>query len=498
VRHSVLNAEAFTAILFLLIFFLRLRPAVRSLPELAISDRWFALGLACISLLAFVPALGMPLLHDSYGHVYFANHSSLPSVLRVFTAHPQHGDFFFRPLGNLSFWMDAKWAGVSPFRWHSWSVLLHVLNTLLVFVLFRQLSLPKLGAFVGALFFALHGSRPEAVAWVAARFDLLAAFFALLTLLCCLCYLERGNRMWLGAVIAFTTAALLSKESAYSLPFFALTILFFRGKSSRALELVAILLLNCGAVFAYRAWVLRGIGGYGAESGSPAILHFSLIRTLNALFFRQWALLFFPVNWSVRPGPILWVGFSLFVAALLITLVWGRGSRLRLALALAMIFGASLPVQHMLLIGSDASGVRVLYLPVLGLALFWALIVTGLPDKRLQLAVGGLPLLFQLAVLEHNLQIWKAAARLSQQACSFVANELAEESSPVTVTNLPATWNGVYFLKNSFEACVLLNSNGKLHQPPAIPSTPTGVGRVYRWSDAANRIVPVQADARRP
>jgi hypothetical protein len=498
VRHSVLNAEAFTAISFLLILFARPRPALPPSSDLPVSDRFLALLLASITLLAFIPALGMPLLHDSYGHVYTASYESFASVLQTFTAHPQYGDFFFRPLGYLSFWIDAKWAGVSPFRWHLWSVLLHVLNSLLALVLARQLGLGKLNALIGSLFFALHGSRPEAVAWVASRFDLLAAFFALLTLLCVLRYVSTGSRLWFGLVVALTTAALLSKESAYCLPLLVLVIVLLRGERVRSIPLLATLVLNCAAVFAYRAWVLGGIGGYGAESGSPAILRFSLLRTLNALFFRQWALLFFPVNWSVPPGPALWLGLTAFLAVLLLILVRGQGTRSRLALALALALAAALPVQHLLLIGSDASGARVLYLPVLGLALFWALVVEALPNRRWQYAVGAALLLFQFAALEHNLEIWKTAARLSQQSCSFLADQLARDGSPVAVTDLPATWHGVYFLKNSFEACVLLNSNGKLNGLPTIASTPTGAGRVYHWSESANGLTPLSANETGP
>jgi hypothetical protein len=292
-------------------------------------------------------------------------------------------------------------------------------------------------------------------------------------------------------VAALTTAALLSKESAYCLPLLVLVIVLLREKCARVIPLLAILLLNCAAVFAYRTWILGGIGGYGAETGSPAILHFSPLRTLNALFFREWALLFFPVNWSVPPGPALWLGLAAFLAVLLLILVLGQGSRSHLALALALTLAAALPVQHLLLIGSDASGTRVLYLPVLGLALFWALLVGALPARRWQYAIGAVLLLFQFAALEHNLQIWKTAASLSQQSCSFLADQLARDSSPVAVAGLPATWHGVYFLKNSLEACVLLNSNGKLTGLPTIASTPTGIRRVYHWSESANALTPL-------
>jgi hypothetical protein len=489
VRHSVLNAEAFTAILFLLASLIRIRPVLGIPAEVGVSDRLLGVLIAAVTLIAFIPALAMPLLHDSYGHIYTASRESFVAVLQTFAAHPQHGDFFFRPLGYLAFWLDWKWAGFSPFRWHAWSVLIHVVNCLLVFTLARQLGLGKLAAFFGALLFALHGSRPEAVAWVAAHFDLLAALFTLSALLCSVRYLASGNRSWFWPIFPLTTAALLSKESAYCLPLLVLLVALSGTSKSKALPLLGAVLLNCAGIFAYRAWVLRTIGGYGAESGSPAILHFSLIRSLNALFFRQWALLFFPVNWSVRPGSAVWLALAALSVALILTLVLIQGSRLRLMGALAITLAASLPVEHLLLIGSDLNGARVLYLPVLGLALFWAQIVSCMPERRWQFAIGALLLTSQLPVLEHNLQIWNTAARLSQQTCRDLAGELARDHSPIAVTDLPVTWHGVYFLSNSFQACVLLNSNGKLTELPDISSTPTGENHVYNWDGSRSELV---------
>lgn len=435
---------------------------------------------------AFWRVLSMPLLHDSYGHVYTAGHESLPQVLRMFTSHPEHGDFFFRPLGYLSFWIDAHWAGASPLRWHAWSVFLHLLNTALVYVLARRVSFQKFASLSAALFFGLHGSRPEAVAWVAARFDLLAAFFSLLALYCATRYFE--HRIWPALLTVFTAAALLNKESAYCLPLLVPGVLLLRSRERRISIPSALVLLTCAATFLYRTWIVRGIGGYGAEAGSPAILHFSLIRSLNALFFREWALLFFPVNWSESPGAGLALGVVAGVAALVFAIVAARGSRFRYSITLALIVGAALPVEHLLLIGSDLSGARVLYLPVLGLALFWAAVIEGIRVSWARAAVLGLLLWFQIAALEHNLAIWGTVARTSQRTCAFLAHEIEQSGSPIAVVDPPATLDGVYFLKNSLPACVLLNSGGALQQLPEITGDEQAAKRVFRWNSGSEAL----------
>ncbi len=487
-RHSVLNAEAFTGVLFLLLFLLfRTRSEPPGRLEIEVREQFLYLGLSAIVVAACAPAFGMPLLHDSYGHVFTASREGFADVLRSFVAHPQSGDFFFRPLGILTFWLDARWAHFCPWRWHAWSVALHLANTLLVFALARRVGLGKLGAFGAALLFGLHGSRPEAVAWVAARFDLMAAFFVLLVLLSAMQYGVSGKRKWLAGVTLFCVAALLSKESAYCLPLLTPLVMALRQPSfsrQRFAAVFATVALTTLLVFGYRSYVLHGIGGYGAERGAPAILQFSLLRTVNALFFRQWALLFFPVDWESGRGVILWLALAAAVCGLMIVLATGRGSRRNLLITLGITVAAALPVQHMLLIGSDLSGARVLYLPMLGMALFWGLIFDWLPSRSIQVSVMLVLLFFQMVALEHNLRLWVQAARLAQRGCAYLADDLPQDGSPTAVLDVPVTWRGVYFMKNSLEACIVLNSGGRLKNPPHISANTSDAQHVYRWVES--------------
>jgi hypothetical protein len=486
--HALLNAEGIAALGFILLLFLRLRASSVQTPELPIPNAVISAALALTVGIAFWPNLHSPLLHDSYGLVYLPSRQSLADVGRLFYAHPTSGDFFFRPLSYLAYWFLSKWAHFDPFRWHLGSLIAHIANTLLVYALARQFSFPKFAAFATALLFALHGSRPEAVAWAASRVDLLATFFVLLTLLSIAGLLNTGQRRWYVPIAICTLCALLSKESAYCLPFLACPFLFIRGNRKRAFPVLVLLLVLCGAVFSYRFWVIGGIGGYGAASGHPTILHFSLLRTIDALFFRQWAILFFPINWSEPLGTLLWLALGVMLVLLIVLLFRPRANRRLLLAALAMTIAAALPVEHLLLIGSDLNGARVLYLPVLGWAFFWGILIQGRETVKAQALVVFCLLFFQAAALEHNLAIWREVASLGQQSCRFIAKQLINGNAPIAVQNLPAKWKGVYFLNNSFSACVLLNSGSKLQEPLNIETEPSTVrARMYRWDEATRQ-----------
>ena len=78
---------------------------------------------------------------------------------------------------------DCQLFGLKPWGHHLTSVLLHALNTVLVFLFLRSLT----GAFwrsaLVAALFGLHPLHVESVAWVAERKDVLSTCFGLLSLI---------------------------------------------------------------------------------------------------------------------------------------------------------------------------------------------------------------------------------------------------------------------------------------------------------------------------
>ena len=119
---------------------------------------------------------------------------------------------YFRPLGFLSYALDWRVRHLDAFGFHLTNIALHAANSFLVFRLARRL-LQTPAAIVAGLLFALHPASHEVVYWIAARFDLLATFFALLAL----ALLTRPEQRWRVAGTLAFGLALLAKESAISL-----------------------------------------------------------------------------------------------------------------------------------------------------------------------------------------------------------------------------------------------------------------------------------------
>jgi hypothetical protein len=172
---------------------------------------------------------------------------SIASLQAMFTTYIAH---LYAPLTWLSYAIDYRVWGQDPVGYHLTNLLLHLANTLLVFVLVERVAVaarhphppshaprPRTRpspsslalALIAAALFGLHPLRVESVAWVTERKDVLFVLFYLLALLTYppLAALGRtpdrpgkiGMARWryLLTFLLFTAAA-LSKSAAVTFP----------------------------------------------------------------------------------------------------------------------------------------------------------------------------------------------------------------------------------------------------------------------------------------
>lgn len=135
--------------------------------------------------------------------------AAIDSLREVIVPPAEIPRFYYRPLVFLSYILDAALAGREHASWfHTTSVALHLLNTLLVLLLAgRWLPGDVLGMGGAALLFAVFPTHVESVAWISGRSDLLMTTFLLAAAL-----LHLDGRLWAGG--AALLLALLSKEAA--------------------------------------------------------------------------------------------------------------------------------------------------------------------------------------------------------------------------------------------------------------------------------------------
>ena len=396
-----------------------------------------AFTLAEIGFVAYAWSLPFPFLADDYDHIPHAINAT-PAYLGALFTQPA-ADRFFRPMGFIAYAAEARIADFNRSDWHALAIALHTTISLLVYLFARRRKFPPLLAAAAALLFLLHGSRPEAVTWISAQFDLWAALFFLIALL-------SYESPW--SLLALL-AALLSKESAYVYPLVLLFMLWIdRVPREQWPRLAVPPFVLTAAVFVYRWRLVGGIGGYrNIGSDQPYIFTFDFFRTTKSLTMRLAAALDFPINWS---HALEWWLIAALLAALVagVALAAGSVDRRKLTFALGFVLLAALPVHEFLGIGPDLEKSRVLYLPSVGFALLFATALEGV-RPRVAIAAACAILAFHTAALEHNLRIWGSVAHLAERTCQDLAR-----TNPPVLPDIPNTVDGVYFLHTGLRGCV--------------------------------------------
>lgn len=121
---------------------------------------------------------------------------------------------FYRPIIELYFWAATPLFGGSPALFHLASVVLHAANGLWLFEVARQVGRNDRFGVAAALFFVVMPGYVEAVAWVGALAEPIAAFFGCSSLYALLAYRRTLRRAWLALSAAGFLLALLTHESS--------------------------------------------------------------------------------------------------------------------------------------------------------------------------------------------------------------------------------------------------------------------------------------------
>ena len=150
-----------------------------------------------------------------YENQHVLNGLTLENIRWAFTT-PQAGNWL--PLTWLSFMLDCQIFGPNPGPMHLINLLFHIANTLLLFMLLRNVTgslWPS--AFVAAAF-ALHPMHVESVAWITERKDVLSTFLFLLTLAAYFSYVKYRSLFRYFLTILIFICGLLAKPMLVTVP----------------------------------------------------------------------------------------------------------------------------------------------------------------------------------------------------------------------------------------------------------------------------------------
>ena len=222
---------------------------------------------------------------------------------------------FYRPLTSLSYWLDSKIWGLNPAAFHLTNILLHLLNSILLFCLLLRLGFGRPASFSGALLFSVFPVHFENVSWISGRTDLLSFLFASLSLLFLLKFLEKKGFLRLTISSLFYLAALLSKENVILLPLLYLLMLYLKRRLVK--DILFPLLPFC---LGFLTWAVLRFNAFGSSE-----FHYSgrtLPDFLGTMGFYAWKMIFpFDLSVTINASQIFrqaaYQIFGLFLVSLL-------------------------------------------------------------------------------------------------------------------------------------------------------------------------------------
>lgn len=191
------------------------------------------LVLIVFGLLAYANAIAHPFVHDDIVFIQQNPHITQFDLKSIFlsTATPDHQgsliNAYYRPLLEIIYRIEYKLFQLNPYGYHFFNIVVHIINSLLVFACMNIISRRKRNfSFVIAILFLLHPVQTEAVACISGISNLIYALFCLLAFYL---YLKRGeasslaqrSRLYFCSLLTFFMA-LLAKEQAIVMPFLIL------------------------------------------------------------------------------------------------------------------------------------------------------------------------------------------------------------------------------------------------------------------------------------
>ncbi|MCG6893670.1 MAG: tetratricopeptide repeat protein [Desulfobacteraceae bacterium] len=194
--------------------------ATSGIPHLSRTDLWLAVGLALAVCLLYAQTAAFDFVSfDDEAYVYGNRMVRLGLSIRglgwaVTTFHAAN----WHPVTWISHMLDVEMFGLDPGPHHLHNVCLHMLNTVLLFLLFRTTTGNRGAAALVAAVFAIHPLQVETVAWVSQRKALLSTFFGLLSTIAYLRYARSRHRLPYTAAILSYALALMSKPTVVVLP----------------------------------------------------------------------------------------------------------------------------------------------------------------------------------------------------------------------------------------------------------------------------------------
>ncbi|MBF0568997.1 MAG: tetratricopeptide repeat protein [Nitrospirae bacterium] len=326
----------------------------------------------------------------------------------------------WHPLTWLSHMADVELYGLNPRGHHLTSLIIHIINTLLLFFLLNRLTLlPWQSAFVAAVF-AIHPLGVESVAWVSERKNILSTLFWFLGIWAYIGYVQRPRFIKYSAVFLSMAVGLMFKPMLVTFPVTLLLLDYWpfnrfavQGGFPCVTRLIVRAVVEKLPLFALS--LASALVTYEVQLRAYAVQPLSQLPLSKRLatavvsymqYLRKMAL---PYDLAIPyPYPDALPSYEVFLSALLITTVTAAAIRLRHSRPY-VLFGwgfyliTLLPVIRFIQTGREAIADRYTYVPMIGILIVIAIgasdILSGNRFKKYILSAATTVTIISLAAV---------------------------------------------------------------------------------------------------
>jgi len=380
----------------------------------------------------------------------------------------------YRPIINLSFWLDNEIWGLNPIGYHLTNIIFYIATAwlifLLVLLLFKNQKNKKWIAFLSALFFSLMPNHAEVAIWISGRCDAIATFFYLLSFYLFLLFKNKKKFLYFYLSLAIFIFSLLSKEIAITLPAVILLyelFILYQNKQIKFKNLIKsifypIIYGILVVLFFIVRYLSTGlfIGYYGENNFSFSfsriyLMFLNLIS--DSLFFLTARLKF--VNFFEHK-ELLFLGTVLFIIFLLIKIILKY--RQELIFWFLFYFISMIPVINLIFGVLTDDGERFNYFPSVAVVIILAVLLIYVKEKigkyLFYVLLSFLLVYFGYFTIQKSL-IWNKASQISKKIVydlPKVININSQNPEGVIVFSIPDNYCGAHLFRNGFYQAVRL------------------------------------------
>jgi protein O-mannosyl-transferase len=426
-----------------------------------------ALLLVAITFAVYSPVLKYPFVnYDDVDYVTenpWVQQGLTVAMLRWAMTSTSQGNW--HPLTWISHALDCQLFVLDPAGHHFTSLLLHVANVMLLFLLLNLATGKGWRSLLVAALFALHPINVESVAWIAERKTVLSMFFFLLTLAAYGLYARKPRIGFYLVVFVLFLFAQAAKPMVVTLPFILLLTDFW------PLQRVEHW-LPPSRVFPVPQFSLRHLiteklpllALSAASSAVTIVAQRPALKTMQAAPFRYrvtnaifsyvmylWKA-FWPLHLSIFYAPQggrlqAWqIALSLAFLGIVSALVWKTRSRQYLWIGWLWFLGTLVPMIGLVQVGEQGMADRYAYLPFLGI---FIMVTWGVADwcaerkigARVQVVAAAAVLLVLSILTSRQVHTWESSFALWTHSLQVTSDNYVAED-----------FVGTTLLENAFNA----------------------------------------------